>query len=155
MRSIANYFLAILVVGAVGVAITAGADKAEGKKGLAQWEYPGAKLLCSMTSWPLQSALYVTGDDLDKVLKHFGDQLGRKLNDVSATAGGAEGTPEKQTGSFNDSFQPFDNKEKKYPPRAVTMHIAAQNTKTYTLTLVISRIKDEDQTHIAVTYVEK
>jgi hypothetical protein len=155
MLSVAKYVLAIIVVGAVGVTVTAGYDKAEGKKGIAPWEYPGAKKLGGATGGPLETALYVTGDDLDKVLKHFADKLGRDLKDVTATAGGVEGTPEKQTASFNDSFRPYDDKTMKYPPRAVTMHVAVQNTKTYTLTLIISRVKDEDHTHIAVTYVEK
>jgi hypothetical protein len=153
MGNFSKYASAAVVVSLVCVAFTA-EGKAERKKGIAEWEYPGAKKL-SGHSGGVQTALYVTGDGLDKVLKHFGDKLGRHLKDTTPTGGGAEGKAGKATASFNDSFGPYDGKSKRYPPRAVRLHIACQHTKAYTVTLVISRVKGEGHTHVAVTYVGK
>ncbi len=156
MRRVSKYLAIALIAGLFGVAVTVAGERAEPKEGIAQWEYPGAKRLSAWRGGPLQTALYVTSDDLAKVLKHYGEKLGHDLPvDVAATGGNLKAETDRQTASFNDSFQPFDEKAKKYPPRPVAMHVAVQNTKAYTVTLVISRVDGEKHTHIALTYVSR
>src|SRR5437879_173078 len=138
--------MAALVI-VIGVGSAQEKKTAGPKEGFAQWEYPGARQMRKTVTGELQTALYTTGDDLAKVLKHYSEKLGRDMSaDNFPTGGNGKAGSDQQTQSSTDSFQPPDENAKKYPPRAVTMHIGVQNTKAYTVTVVISRVNGEAHT---------
>jgi hypothetical protein len=156
MRRLRTYVVGPVLVILTGIAIAVGSEQGDPKTGVEKWAYPEAKRLSGQSGGGLEQALYVTGDDLEKVLKFYGKKLGQKLSgNNSAPAGGIVGGPDQQTGSFDDSAQPYDAKAKEYPRRAVAMHIATQNTKEYTVNIVITRVPAESHTHIALTFVKR
>jgi hypothetical protein len=141
----------------LALALTSPADEkpTDAEKAAAGWEYPGAKKLSLQVGGPLVTGVYVTTDDLAKVLKFYGEKLGTDLAPKEPTAGGVEGSADKQTASVQDSVRPFDDKAKTYPLRDVAIHVGTQNAKGYAVTLVVSRAKGEDHTHVVITYVAK
>ncbi len=142
------------VVVVAGITILLGSEQGQ-KTDIEKWAYPDANRLSAAGGAGLEQSLYVTSDDLEKVLKFYGKKIGQKLSgNDSAPAGGVVAGSDKQMGSFDDSAQPYDDKAKNYPRRAVAMHIATQDTKEYTVTVVISRVPGENHTHIAMTYVK-
>jgi hypothetical protein len=147
--------LAAAALLALAVAGRADEKPTDAEKAAAAWEYPGAKKLSGQVGGPLVTGVYVTGDDLAKVLKWYGEKLGTDLAPREPTAGGVEGGADKQTASFQDSVRPFDDKAKTYPPRDVAVHVGVQNTKGYAVTVVVSRARGEDHTHVVITYVAK
>jgi hypothetical protein len=123
-------------------------------KAASAWEYPGAKNSMSSEGGPLYNSVRTTTDDLASVVGYYEKKLGTKIALDKPEAGAVEGGSGKQTAVHQDSLHPSEG-AKKPQAREVTLLLAAQNTKEYCLTLVISRAKGEKQTHIALTYVSK
>jgi hypothetical protein len=123
-------------------------------KAASAWEYPRAKNSLSSEVGPLYNSVQTTTDDLASVAAYYERKLGTKIAVDKPTVGAAKGGSGKQTAVLQDSLQPSEGAKK---PRArdVTLLLASQNTNAYCLTLIISRAKEEKQTHIALTYVSK
>jgi hypothetical protein len=150
--------LVSVVVIVTGNAMSIGRAQGDPKTGIEEWAYPEAKRVNTTTGSGLEQALYVTGDDVEKVLKFYGKKFGQRLSGdepAKGDSGVVGGSTDQQTGTFTDSFQPYDDKAKKAPRRAVAMHIVTQNTKAYTVNIVITRVTGEDHTHIAMTFVKR
>ncbi len=123
-------------------------------KAASAWEYPGGKNSMSSEVGPLYNSVRTTTDDLASVVAHYDKKLGTRIAVDKPEAGAAEGGSGKQTAVYQDSLQPSGD-AKKPQARDVTVLLASQNTRAYCLTLVISRAKGENHTHIALTYVSK
>jgi hypothetical protein len=147
-----------IVLVSVFVLCVPGARSGEKEDAEAQakgWEYPKAKVMASSGAEGLYTVVATTADDLDTVLEHYGKKFGKKVSVHTSSAGGVESRDGKTTSTHHDSFQPYDDKKKDYPPRAVTVGVSSQNTKSYFVTVVVSRVKGEGHTHIVLTYVKK
>ncbi len=84
----------------------------------------------------LESQIMITKDDFKKVVKHYEEILGDKL---------LTGGPVALSGT--DKFIVDDSKD-----RPVKVLVYVHQAQKYSLTLVISRAKEEKMTHIALIY---
>jgi hypothetical protein len=158
MRPIIVLLAAILlVVGAAawnGYAIAqkdAPPKESVDKPGFERWKYPGAKELGSDQGAGGFHAMLATTDDLDKVVAFYEKKTGEKLK-ADQPGGHGIGGGEGESRAFqDDSVQPGVKAEQ----RPVVVRILVQRAKSYDLTLVITKAKGEDHTHVALTYFPK
>ena len=95
--------------------------------------------------------MLATTDALDKVEAFYEKKTGEKLKPDQAGGRGIGGGAGEAHVFQDDSVQPGAKSE----PRPVVVRILVNRTKGHDLTLVISRAKGEDHTHIALTYFPK
>jgi tRNA A-37 threonylcarbamoyl transferase component Bud32 len=120
---------------------------------LNQWQYPGAQSLGSGRSDSSRHARFATTDDLDKVAKWYENLTGARL------IGGAGGHGAATVGDIyydylDDSLAPPKGKIAK-EPRPVAVRVLVVRTGQAFFIVAISRAEGEEQTHIALTRVEK
>lgn len=145
----------LLILGAVawiGVAVAQKEAKAGGDKPAFEgWKYPGAKELWSGQGAGGFYAILATTDGLDKVEAFYEKKTGEKLKPDQAGGHGIGGSAGEARVFQDDSIQPGV----RAGPRPVVVRVLVQRAKGHDLTLVISRAKGEDHTHIALTYFPK
>ena len=122
----------------------AGSEKAD----FEGWKYPGSKELGSGQGAGGFHAMLTTTDGLDKVESFYERKTGQKLKPDQAGGHGIGGGEGEAHVLQDDSIQPGV----KGGPRPVVVRVFVQRAKGHNLTLVISRAKGEDDTHIALTY---
>jgi len=158
MRPITVLFAALLLALSaaawIGVAVAqkdAPAKAAADKSGFEGWKYPGATELGSGQGAGGYHAMLATTDALDKVEAFYEKKTGEKLKPDQAGGSGIGGGAGEARVFQDDSVQPGAKSE----PRPVVVRILVNRTKGHDLSLVISRAKGEDHTHIALTYFPK
>jgi len=132
----------------IGVALAQTEGPAKALDGL---KYPGATQLGSGGGPGRAFMVQATSDGLGKVLAFYGKKVGARLTPEHPGGMGFRSDEEKVSAFLDDSVQPGPKAQE----RPVAVHIAVQRTKDHFLTLVISRAKTEDQTHISLTYVTR
>jgi hypothetical protein len=147
----------LLMLGAVAWLGVAEAQKdtpteaAADKPDFEAWTYPGAKELGSGQGAGGFYAMLATTDGLNKVEAFYEKKTREKLKPDQAGGHGIGGGAGEARVFLDDSVQPGAKKAE----RPVVVRVLVQQTKTYDLTLVITRAKGEDYTHIALTYFPK
>ena len=124
--------------------------KAADAAGFNRWKYPGAKELGGGQGAGGHHAVLITADGLDKVVAFYEKKTGEKLTPDAAGGHGIGGGPGEAHVFQDDSVQPGGKAE-----RPVVVRVLVQRAKGHDLTLVLSRAKGEDHTHIALTYFPK
>jgi hypothetical protein len=123
-----------------------------------KFEYPGAEVGANgVTEREGRSLFYftmTTSDDLEKVLKHYEESTGQKLT-VSAGTVSSRGRDDWVGAVQDDSITRVGNGNERTSPRPMTVRVVSVDAKSYHLTLVFSRAKEEKYTHIVATYVKK
>lgn len=135
----------------VGLALAQNQDSASRLGG---WKYPGAKQLGSGSGAGGDFMVQATTDSIDKVKAFYGKKVGQKLSPDRTDPPGGMGLygRDGELSVFqDDSVQPGPKAEL----RPVVVCIFVQRTKDHYLTLVITRAKGEDQTHISITSFTK
>jgi hypothetical protein len=140
MRRVA-LFIVLLVATCVVDAGTSRAAEQEGfQKQSRAWDYPEAKFLNTLSSVnESYFSFSTTTDDLDKVLKYYGEKLGR---DKKWTKGTASNYSLGGDGRGNDilighdSYQPKEG-EKEQKPRNVSLNVGQLHAKTFTVTVIV------------------
>ncbi len=122
---------------------------------LAEWKYPGSKMLGGATMSDggnplvpdvLCRAILTTPDPIDKVAKFYAE----KIETPPAAGGGQNARADvKETDAKAISTQ--DDSE----GRPVTLRVIVVNKADTTTTLVISRAKSEKETHIAWSHYRR
>jgi hypothetical protein len=145
----------LLGLGAAGVGVTlvlkeGTAKAAADKPDFEGWKYPGAKNVGSGEGAGGHHAMLATTDGLDKVLAFYEKKVGEKLTPDAPGGSGIGGGDGKAEVFQDDSVQPGTKEA-----RPVVVRILVRRMKEYDLTLVISRAKGEDYTHVALTYFPK
>jgi hypothetical protein len=114
------------------------------------WKYTGATELGTGPVGPGgHYAVLATTDGLDKVVAFYEKKTGEKLTTDSPGGQASRGGAEEAWACLDDSVQPGV----KHEMRLVTVRVFVQRKKEYYVTLVISRAKGEDHTHISLTYL--
>jgi hypothetical protein len=115
------------------------------------WKYPGAKERASGGIGNCEHALLTTNDDLDQVVAYYEKKTGQKLSpDAPGGSGGGSGPNDDLHVFHDDSVQPDGT-----TARPVVVRVFTQRAKRYDVTLVISRAKGEEHTHVSLTYTQK
>jgi hypothetical protein len=96
----------------------------------------------------LYYSISTTGDDIDKVGRYYERFLGLRPS-AMGSGGVIAGDEETAVASGSDSSR--DDHE----PRSVQVAVALQRTKDHVITLHLSRCKDEDATHIVVSFAQR
>lgn len=147
----------LLVMGATSFCSVAVAQKEEPPKTGAEkprfedWKYPKAKELSSGQGAGGSHAVLTTTDDLDKVIAFYEKKTGQTLKVDQPGGQSISGGAGEARLFQDDSIQPGIKSE----PRPVVVRILVQRATSYDLTLVISKAKGEDYTHIAMTYFSR
>jgi hypothetical protein len=121
--------------------------------------YPGAKSQrdYQKESIPARTANFTTGDDPDNVIKWYKEAIPRlPTGIVEGIARNGGGEPYRETVAAVYDSRSTDVKEK--PARPVTVWAATARVSTdkvedYTLTVVVTRGKDEALTHVTLTWL--
>ena len=83
----------VLAPAVVLVALAAGPraqEKSRAEQAAADWLYPGAKVTSAGSSGDLSQVAQETADGVSKVLKHYGDKAGVKLEEAGGTSGSGD-----------------------------------------------------------------
>ena len=121
--------------------------------------YPGAKPQrdYQKEGIPARTATYNTGDDPDKVIRWYKEAIPRlHPGIVEGVARDGAGEPYRETvAAVSDSRS---KKAKEAAARSVTVWVATARVTTdkvedYTLTVVVTRGKDEALTHVTLTWL--
>jgi hypothetical protein len=161
----APLFVAALLLLLSGTRAGSQGDRPEPKTGLEKeadaWLYPGAKALSTGGSGGrvFQSVL-TTDDEIDKVLKHYDKKCGTSLAGDDVPPGVFDSASETADGkttstqSADDSTVPLEKKAKG-KPRGVTLRQLTRDEPGFFVTVLVTRAKDDGQTHLLVTYLKK
>jgi hypothetical protein len=115
---------------------------------LTAWAYPGAKLKNSARGGKLIYSVSTASDDMNKVGKHYANLVEQPVS-AEGSSGGVAGGDEAMVASGSDSLTPDDK------PRGVQAAVASRWTRDYVVTVHLSRSKDEDATHIVLTFAQR
>jgi len=120
-----------------------------------QWKYPGSKELVSADAGGGWYARWTTDDDLDKVIAFYGKRF--HYTKLTPNKPGGSNIEHQDRWTYclqDDSVEAFDSKADKNPARPVAVRIFVEHGPWYTLTLVISRAKEDTHTHIAMIFCD-
>ena len=124
---------------------------------LAPFVYPGAKAYPNVKgAGPAQIADLTTEDAPDKVIKWYTDRVPRlaEMGLLHGAGSDGAGEPYRETVAAVHDSRRTDAKAKAARPVAVwvaTARVSTGNVEEYTLTVVVTRGKDEARTHIALS----
>jgi len=140
-RRILSIFCGALIF-LLGLSFPSWGDDKEPKYEAEKYRYPNAEKEGGggILAPDLESQVMITKDDFETVVKHYEKVLGDKVPpDARVSSIG--------TTKFIVSDSKDDGKD-----RPVKVLILVHQERTYSLTLVISRAKEEKMTHIAMVY---
>jgi len=122
------------------------------KEAVRDFVYPDAKNFEEDREGPhIYHAKYTTPDKPEKVVEWYRDKAGLVGGEGIAFARHLE---EGEASSvLDDSRRPGKTERHRGDARAVSIVILTKKTKIYLLNVVVSRAKDEDVTHLALTYL--
>jgi hypothetical protein len=129
-----------------------GDEQSDLEKQAVAWEYTPPKEHQTFQGGRLYVSRAWTKDDLTKVVEFYNKKLTNKALSIGKGDASVAGDKEKGTGTVDDSRQLDADGA---PARPVTIAVATEYTKSYSVTVVISRAKGEDYTHIVVSFVSK
>ena len=122
------------------------------KEAVKAFIYPDAKQFDEGREGPqIYHAKYTTPDKVEKVVEWYREKTGlvggegigfaRKLEEGEASS------------VLDDSRKPGKTERDRGEARTTSVVVLTKKTKTYLLNVVISRAKDEEATHCAITYL--
>ena len=119
-------------------------EKSLAEKAAADWLYPGAKVISAGHGGAVSCVVQETADDVPKILKHYGDKLGKKLQERGY-----------QTGAGSTAGVTVEYSHVGLKPGAASgiATVSTFKTKTAVATLVVTRPQDGKVTTITVTHV--
>jgi hypothetical protein len=128
-------------------------DRFATQRGMKMYVYKDAKKFEEDREGPgIYHGKYTTADDPQKVVEWYREKVGmvgiegigfaRKLEEGEANS------------VVDDSRGPGTAKKERGDDRSVRVLILTKKTKTYLLNVVVSRAKDENETHVAITYMD-
>jgi hypothetical protein len=130
-----------------------GEEKEKGaKEAVTAFIYPDAKPFEEAREGPqIYHAKYTTPDTVEKVVRWYREKAG-------LVAGEGIGFARKQeegeaSSVLDDSRKPGKTERDRGEARTTRVVVLTKKTKTYLLNVVISRAKDEEMTHLAITYL--
>lgn len=142
----------VIMLGVVGflMALAPGpqaGEKSPAERAVADWLYPGAKVVASGSSGTVGAISCVvqeTADDVPKILRHYGGKLGIELKAVGAQSGGA-----------SDRGVPVEYTHVGLEPGAAgrSATVSTFRTKTAVVTLVVSQSQDGTVSTVTVSHV--
>lgn len=126
----------------------------------APWEYPDAPKTDILTDKTLCSFVMKTPDDADKVIKFYEGKVGASLKGVTSarsdfTFNVGEGKADATQKQLIVQSDLWNWRGKELVARPGTVLVITASSAQNVLTLIISRMKDEEATHILLQSVNR
>jgi hypothetical protein len=134
---------------AIGLAMTLAGVALGQDSPINKFKYPGARTEASKPSNVVHYLKMATKDDLRTVVKYYEKVLGKDLEEFGTKGPIVRIGDDDLAMALDHSAGPDQKK------RPVDIRIVVQQTKSYYLNVVVSRQKEEKETHIAVQLIQK